>query len=149
MAGERRPQSVNLECHSDDRGYLVPLTNELENVVPEKIKRVYVVGNFGKGTIRGLHFHKKEVKVFYIVRGAAKFVAISPESPEKDMHVCALSDKKPALFIIPPGYANGWISLADDTLLVGLSTSTFEESVKDDIRYDPYKWGDIWSTKPR
>ena len=39
--------------------------------------------------------------------------------------------------------------LEENTLLISLSTSTFEESAKDDFRYDPYEWGDVWSTKAR
>ncbi|MEW6407110.1 MAG: dTDP-4-dehydrorhamnose 3,5-epimerase family protein [Patescibacteria group bacterium] len=144
-----KPQLLNIEFHCDDRGYLVPLTNNLDRTLQKKIKRTYVVGNFSKGVIRGLHFHKKEIKIFYIARGAAKFVAINPKLPKKDFYAHVLSDKKSALFIIPPGYANGWVSLSDNTILISLSTSTFQESVKDDIRFSPYEWGDIWNIRAR
>ncbi|MBU1084657.1 MAG: dTDP-4-dehydrorhamnose 3,5-epimerase family protein [Candidatus Omnitrophota bacterium] len=144
-----RPELVELEFYSDERGYLVPMSNSLSPEMNSAVKRTYIVGNFGKGVIRGMHFHKKETKIFYIAHGAAKFVGINPDSPEDDRHVFVLSDKKPGMVIIPPGYANGWMSLADDTILVALSTSSFEESAKDDKRYDPYQWGDIWSLKAR
>jgi len=143
-----KPVKINLEFHSDDRGYLVPLTNQLERHIEKPVKRVYVVGNFGKGVVRGFHFHKEEIKIFYITKGSAKFVAINPENPE-DKHIFVTGDKCPQLVIIPPGYANGWMSLEDNTILVSLSTSTFEESAQDDMRYDPYKWGDFWTLKAR
>ncbi len=143
-----KPECFNLEIHSDDRGYLVPLTNELSEKIGKPVKRTYIVGNFGRGVVRGLHFHEKEIKIFYIAKGSAKFVAINPENPE-DKHIFVTSDRNPQLVIIPPGYANGWMSLEDGTILVSLSTSTFEESVNDDKRYDPLKWGDFWTLKSR
>lgn len=143
-----KPEKLNLEIYSDDRGWLVPLTNILKEKLEKPVKRVYVVGNFGKGVIRGFHFHKQEIKIFYIARGSAKFVAINPEDPN-DKHIFVTSDKNPELVIIPTGYANGWMSLEENTLLISISTSTFEESAKDDFRYDPYEWGDVWSTKAR
>jgi dTDP-4-dehydrorhamnose 3,5-epimerase-like enzyme len=143
------PQAIKLEYYSDDRGYLVPISNNLEKIVGKKVKRTYVVGNYGKGVIRGFHFHKKEIKIFCIAQGAAKFIALNPSKPENDRYIYTISSRCPQAVIIPPGYANGWVSLEDNTILVALSTSTFKESVKDDMRYDPYKWGDVWSVKAR
>ena len=54
--------------------------------------------------------------------------------------------------MIPPKFANGWISLADDTYLVSMSSRTIDEIRKDndDVRYDPFTWGrDIWEVKAR
>lgn len=143
------PKCVKLEYYSDDRGYLIPASNSVKDLTGRELKRTYVVGNYGKGVVRGFHFHKQEIKIFTIVKGAAKFVAINPENPENDRHIFTISDRCPQLIVIPPGYANGWVSLEDGTLLVALSTSTFEESVKDDMRYDPYKWGDLWKAVAR
>jgi len=145
----KKPECLDIEIYSDDRGYLVPVTNILKDKLNKDIKRVYIAGNFGKGIIRGFHYHKKEIKIFYIAHGSAKFVAINPENPEKDRFIFVTSDRHPNLIIIPPGYANGWMSLENNTILMSISTSTFEESVKDDIRYDPYKWGDVWAVKGR
>jgi len=57
--------------------------------------------------------------------------------------------KKNNLIIVPPLHANGWVSLSDNTILVCASTSTTQESLKDDDRFDPYKWGDVWTVKAR
>jgi len=145
----KKPKCLNLEHYNDDRGYLVPLTNVLKDELDKTIKRVYILGDFGKNIIRGFHYHKKEIKIFYIAHGSAKFVAINPEKPDEDRYIFATSNRYPNLVIIPPGYANGWMSLEDNTILVALSTSTYEESIKDDVRYNPYKWGDVWSVKGR
>ncbi len=144
----KKPEIIDIKTHIDDRGYFVPITNFLKEDLRKSIKRIYLVGNFGKGIIRGFHYHKKEIKIFYIARGAAKFVAINRENPE-DKHVFVTSDKNSQLVIIPPGYANGWISLEEDTILIGISNATFEESVNDDLRFAPYTWGNVWEIKAR
>jgi len=61
------PFVIDQKIHSDDRGFFLPLSNEI-NI---QIKRVYVCGNYGKNVIRGFHFHKKEIKVFNIIKGTA------------------------------------------------------------------------------
>ncbi len=145
---EQNPYAIELEIYDDDRGFLVPLTNKL---LPENIRRVYVVGNFSKGTIRGFHYHFKEIKMFYIIKGSAKFVAINPENPD-EKYEFVITERKPKVVVIPPKYANGWVSLADNTLLVSMSSRTIDEirEDNDDIRYDAFKWGkEIWEVKAR
>jgi dTDP-4-dehydrorhamnose 3,5-epimerase-like enzyme len=142
------PHLIDLEIHDDDRGFLVPLTN---NLLPDDVRRVYICGNFARGVIRGFHYHMKEKKMFYIIKGAAKFIAVNPDDPN-EKYEFIITERKPKLVVIPPKYANGWISLADDTLLVALSSRTIDEirSDDDDIRYDPFKWGrEMWEVKAR
>jgi dTDP-4-dehydrorhamnose 3,5-epimerase len=142
------PSVEQLPVFSDDRGIFVPFVqnNHLEN--RQLIKRVYYVSNYGKGIVRGFHFHNKEWKYFTIVQGAAKFVAVNPEIPQKQFSFVS-SSRKQNIITIPPGFANGWVSLEDTTILLCASTATLEESVQDDMRYDPYTWGDVWSVKGR
>jgi dTDP-4-dehydrorhamnose 3,5-epimerase len=49
---------------------------------------------------------------------------------------------------IPPGYANGFMSLTSDLKLMYFSTSTLDQSAGDDIRYDARYW-DIWDVIER
>jgi dTDP-4-dehydrorhamnose 3,5-epimerase len=112
------------------------------------VKRVYLVHNHAAGTIRGFHLHKIEWKVFVVSQGAAKFVALDPSSPETTFTFVS-SARRPSVIVIPPGYANGWISLEAGTTLVAASTSTFEESLRDDVRLDPHGFGDLWSVRAR
>ena len=149
--GKWKPECTALKVFSDDRGVFVPF---LSNIPGDKktpkvnIKRTYYIYNYGKGIIRGFHFHKKELKYFSIVNGSAKFVAINPEN-DKERYSFVSSSRTPNLIVIPPGYANGWVSLEENTILICTSTSTFEESIKDDKRYDPYTWGDVWTVQGR
>ncbi|MBI2971114.1 MAG: dTDP-4-dehydrorhamnose 3,5-epimerase family protein [Candidatus Aenigmarchaeota archaeon] len=147
------PKLISLEWKVDDRGYLMQLFNADLNV-----KRAYVVGNYAKGTIRGFHGHMKEWKYFCVVKGSVKFVLVQhnvsegvedPEPLREKIHTYVLSDRKPSILVIPPCYYNGWVSLEEGTLLMGMSDRTLAESIDDDYRIDPFTFGDVWSTKPR
>ena len=95
------------------------------------------------------------MKIFTIVSGAAKFITFkvpekladrndpveienfARENPET-IQSWVLSSRHHGVLIIPAYYANGWISLEDNTILVSLSNSRFEEAMHDDIRINPY-----------
>ncbi len=146
-----KPYIKEITPKGDDRGTFVPFLDATNNLPDQEglaIKRMYYVYNYGKGVVRGFHFHQKEWKYFMIVNGAAKFVLINPESPE-EIFTFVSSARKPVLVVVPPGFANGWVSLEDNTVLVCGSTASFDESVADDQRFDPYKWGDVWTIKGR
>lgn len=138
---EGKPKLIVIPAHVDDRGFLWQLFEG------DNIKRAYAVGNFDKGIVRGFHLHREESKWFFIVRGSAKFVTVN----EKDETVqnFVLSEKRPAVLHVPPGYYNGWKPLEADTILIGMSDKTLEESKGDDYRADPLKFGDVWSVKNR
>ncbi|OGM96138.1 MAG: hypothetical protein A3B86_02695 [Candidatus Yanofskybacteria bacterium RIFCSPHIGHO2_02_FULL_38_22b] len=154
----KKPRSIEYPVFADDRGTFAPFINGLEEIAPFQqaqgkpkpliIKRMYYVCNDSKGIVRGFHYHEKEWKFFVIVSGSAKFVALDPKKPAEKFQFVS-SVRKNNLIIIPPFYANGWVSLSDNTILVCASTSTTQESLKDDKRFDPYKWGDVWSVKAR
>ena len=141
-----KPLLINLECYIDDRGFLYQIYGQYKDVFPE-LKRVYVVGNFSKGIIRGFHKHLNEWKGYFVVLGSAKFVTVDEN---KNIATYILSMRKPAVLIVPPNYYHGWVSLEDNTILIGLSNKSLEESLSDDIRIDPFTFGkEIWETKPR
>ena len=142
------PNIKNLQIFDDDRGVFIPMFQNASSLDSKSIQRVYYVYNYGKDSIRGFHYHEKEWKYFTIVSGAAKFIAINPKNP-KEKYEFVSSSRKPTLVTIPPNYANGWISLEENTILVCASSSSLEESVKDDKRFDPYAWGDLWKIIPR
>ena len=67
------PVLLEIQTITDDRGFIIPIT---DNIDKELLGRCYIVENYGKNVIRGLHFHRKEIKIFTIVSGAAKFVTV-------------------------------------------------------------------------
>jgi dTDP-4-dehydrorhamnose 3,5-epimerase-like enzyme len=141
-----KPEQIDVRCHVDDRGFLYQIYGNYSSKFPD-VKRIYVVGNFSKGTIRGFHKHMEEWKCYFVVNGSAKFVLVNED---KNISTYTLSSKNPSLLIVPPKYSHGWISLEDNTLLIGLSNKSLEESLKDDFRMDPFTFGkDVWKVKPR
>ncbi len=133
----------------DDRGE-VQFVNEFAFA---GVKRFYTLANHRQGFVRAWHAHRHEAKYVTVLRGAAVIGAVAIDdwdSPAKEaeIHRYVLSASKPAVLYIPPGHANGSMSLTDDALLVFFSTSTLEESADDDVRYDARYW-DIWDVEER
>ena len=126
---------------ADDRGS-VAFVNDFGF---QNVKRFYTVTNFRAGFVRAWHAHRKESKYVTVLQGAAVVGAVAIDdwegpSREARVHRHVLSAVRPAVLFIPAGYANGFMSLTDDTKLMFFSTSTLEESGGDDIRYDARYW---------
>jgi dTDP-4-dehydrorhamnose 3,5-epimerase len=133
----------------DDRGSLA----FVNAFAFEGVKRFYVVSNHRAGFVRAWHAHKQEGKFVMAVVGSAIVGAVKIDNwdhPSKDLpvHRFVLSAEKPAILQIPPGYANGFMTLTYDAKLVFYATASVEDSRKDDIRYDAYYW-DPWKIVER
>jgi len=117
------------------------------------VRRAYLVSNHRSGFVRAWHGHKKEAKYVSVVKGAALIGAVKVDdwgAPSPDLKVISytISEKSPSVLFIPAGYANGFMSLTDDTKLIFFSTSTLEESQGDDYRFDARLWN-IWDVEER
>ena len=111
------------------------------------------LAQFARGFIRAWHAHKKEAKYVMVVSGAALVGAVQIDdwdNPSRDaqVHRHVLSARAPSVLFIPAGYANGFMSLAEDTKILFFSTRTLEESLGDDIRYDARYWNP-WTVEER
>lgn len=117
------------------------------------VKRFYVVSNHRAGFVRAWHAHKYAAKYVYVVQGAALVGAVAIdnfETPSKDTKVYryVLSTHKPSVLYIPPGYANGAMTLTPDAKIIYFATDTMEETKNDDYRYEARYW-DIWNVEER
>jgi len=133
----------------DDRG-VVSFVNDFRF---NGVKRFYLVENHQSHRVRAWHAHKKEVKYVMAFIGSALVCAVSIVNwrrPRKDtpIHRFVLSAAKPAILAIPAGYANGWMSLTPDAKLMFLSTTTVEQSQKDDYRFSARYWNP-WKVEER
>lgn len=133
----------------DDRGE-VGFVNDFNF---QGVKRFYTLKNYRAGFVRAWHGHKKEGKYLYVTKGSAIIAAVQIDNwdkPSKDLPVArhVLSDKQPSLLYIPPGYANGSMSLEEDTRIMVFSTSSLEESKGDDFRYHGRYWNP-WEVEER
>ena len=134
---------------TDDRGE-VSFVNDFKF---KDVKRFYCVQNHKSGFIRAWHAHKKEAKYVSVISGSALIGAVKIddwENPSKDNQTFRyiLSSKQPSILYIPQGYANGFMSLNNDTILIFYSTTSLEESLDDDYRFDSRFW-DIWNVIER
>ena len=125
----------------DDRGE-VGFVNEFDM---NSVRRFYSVCNHRTGLVRAWHGHKKEKKFITVVNGAAIVAAVlidNWQNPSKDLYIhrYVLSAKKPSVLFIPNGYANGSMTLKENTKLIVFSSSTLEESEGDDIRFEADYW---------
>lgn len=119
----------------------------------EGVRRFYVVGNHRSGFVRAWHGHRREAKYVTCVSGAAVVGAVKIDnwdSPNAALTPSryVLSAVRPAMLYIPPGYANGFRSLTDDTRLVIFSTASMEEASEDDVRWEARYW-DCWEVLER
>jgi len=135
-------QTFSGEAFVDDRG-IVSFVNGLNLA---KWKRFYFVENHKIGFVRAWHGHKFESKLIIPVNGIVQVSAVAIENwenPNKNLkpenHF--LSSSKPVAMYIPGGYANGFKSLTENSKLLIFSSSSLDESIKDDYRF---QW-DYWN----
>lgn len=143
------PKFVDGKFHLDDRGYL-EFCNDLD-LTP--FVRFYIIENSSESFVRAWHGHKEEAKAFVCLRGEFKVAAVkvadfnNPDVTEQ-AQVFHLGSKKPGGLVVPPGYANGTMNYSRDSRLLVFSSSTVEESMQDDFRFDWRTW-DVWTSEYR
>jgi dTDP-4-dehydrorhamnose 3,5-epimerase-like enzyme len=143
------PVLIKGDLAIDDRGE-VGFVNDFDFA---GVKRFYTVKNHCRGFVRAWHAHRAEAKYVTVLEGDALVGAVQIDNWEKPSPKAAvtryvLSARKPSVLYIPPGYANGFMSLTDDARLIFYSTATLAESQGDDIRYASRLW-DIWNVEER
>ena len=145
----KEPTIISGGCSVDDRGML-----SFVNGFPlENYKRFYTVSNHTKGFIRAWHGHLLESKTFFILKGSVLACAVKMTDkiqPDKAQEVkkFVLSSQNPAALHIPAGFANGFMSLTDDALILVFSNTTLIESQDDDYRF-PFDYWNPWEIVQR
>jgi dTDP-4-dehydrorhamnose 3,5-epimerase-like enzyme len=143
------PELIRGGVAADDRGR-VYFANELDLAL---CRRLYFVENFSPGTVRAWHAHRRERKWVLAVSGAALACCVEIDdwetpSVEAEMHRFVLDAANPSVLVVPPGYANGAMSLAPATKLLYLSDQPLEASLDDDVRF-PARYWDPWQVTER
>ena len=126
----------------DDRGFL-RFVNDFNF---EGVKRFYQVENHSKNFVRAWHGHDREGKYVYVPKGSALVGAVNMATEE--IFKTIITSQSPSVLFIPPGYANGFKTLEEGTIVMFFSTSTLNESKGDDIRFDYDNWN-IWEENYR
>ena len=130
----QEPTLIKGGLATDDRG-TVSFVNDFSF---QGVKRFYAIENHRAGFVRAWHGHRHEGKYLLCVRGSAVVGAVKIDdwqNPSKDLKPArfVISETNPSLLAIPPGYANGIMSLTDDTKIMVFSTSALSDSLTDDI----------------
>ena len=126
----------------DDRGYFTAINFE------SGMKRAYLIRNHKAGIIRAFHGHKKEEKTLYCIKGAFKVICISMNN--REWKSFTITEKGNNMLKIPSKVYNGFVSLTDNSELLVLSSSTFEESKGDDFRIPYDALGkEVWRVEHR
>ncbi len=128
----------------DDRGEL----RFINDFGFANIKRFYQVENHCINFVRAWHGHRREAKYVYVASGSALVGVVKMDEEDAKPFKFILSASKPQVLYIPPGYANGFMNLEDNTIVQFFSNMTLEESKDDDIRFPYEKWH-IWSVDHR
>lgn len=136
----------------DDRGYFMESFNEREFEALQKVKFVQDNESMSKkGVLRGLHFQRPphvQAKLVRVITGSVFDVAVdlrlsSPTYGNYFGHV--LSDKNKLQLFIPAGFAHGFLSLEDNTIVNYKCSDYYYKDVEDSIRWNDEQLGIQWA----
>lgn len=136
-----KPKLINGNRIYDNRGS-VRFNNELNF---KNIKRFYTVHNYTKNFVRAWHGHMKEEKYISCIKGTfqisiVKIDNIKKPNKKNPINTFYLNESNNNFVYVPKGYANGSMSLENNSELLIFSTSSIKESLNDDIRFKQDYW---------
>lgn len=140
-----KPSFIDLALHEDDRGFVYCVGDKIGEL---GIKRIYTVENYVRGQVRAWHGHLNGDTYLHCITGSVKVGALNL-SDTNQVVTGVLSARRPRLFKVPAGWANGAESLTDVTRLLVLSTLSFDEVKLDDKRLPWDIVPSIWGVKNR
>jgi len=142
---------VPLVAHADDRGYLIEILRQTDEHFT-RFGQLYMVGNFSKGVIRAWHKHNVLWDWFFISHGAAKF-ALKDDRKDREsfgrIENFVISQRNPAVLVVPPGVYHGWMSLEDDTQLISTASEVYNRENPDEVRVPPDAFDYAWEVEGR
>lgn len=102
-----------------------------------------------KGVLRGLHFQKAnpQGKLVRVTRGRVFDVAVDirPRSATYRQWVgVELSERSPAMFYVPEGFAHGFLTLEDDTDFLYKCTTFYDASDEGSVIWNDPEIGIDW-----
>lgn len=131
------------------RGVLMEVLRADEPLFTKFGQSVFTI-SYGRGTIKGFHWHRKQDDLWFIASGKARVVLydMRDDSPTKnETQVIEAGTRDYKLIFIPHGVAHGYKVLTDDPLmLVYHVTEVYDPSNPDEGRIaynDPligYNW---------
>lgn len=136
---------LDLERHEDERGFFARTfcRQEFEaHGLDPHVSQCSLSYNRRKGTLRGMHWQAepaRESKLVRVVRGAIHDVIVDcrPGSPTFGRHAAVeLSAENRRSLYVPPLFAHGFQTLADDTEILYQMSSEFAPEHARGFRHD-------------
>lgn len=143
-----KPEILKIRSYADFRGWLsVPVDQKIDFQVVQ-INQGYSKKAF---TLRGLHYQEEpysQAKLVCCLHGAIFSVAVDIRPSESFGYAYGevLSFENQKQMLIPRGFAHGYLTLEDDTLMQWCVDNHFCSSAARSIRFDDP--GLIWQTEP-
>jgi dTDP-4-dehydrorhamnose 3,5-epimerase len=106
-----------------------------------------------KGAIRGLHFQAppfEQGKLVRVIAGAVRDVVVDirKNSPSYGQHFAIdLTAENQLMFWIPPGFAHGFETLADNTIFLYKCTNLYHKESEGGLLWNDPALGIQWQTK--
>ena len=127
----------------DERGFFME-SFRADELAALGIDGVFVQDNHSKSkkdVFRGLHFQwdKPQGKLIRVTRGAAMFVEldIRHDSPTLGKHIkVELNEENKNILWVPPGFANGFLALEDNTDVLYKCTAVWNGKAEGSIRWN-------------
>lgn len=144
---------VDLERREDERGFFARSFCSQEFAaqgLPSNFVQCNISYNRARGTLRGLHFQlepRPEGKLVRCTLGAAYDVVVDlrKDSPTYCQHIgVEISAANRLAVYVPPGFAHGFQSLADDTELLYQMTEYYVPELAAGVRWDDAAFGIRW-----
>jgi dTDP-4-dehydrorhamnose 3,5-epimerase len=144
---------LDIEKIEDNRGFNARAVCQREfstHGMTSQFVQGNILYNKTKGTLRGFHFQTPpcaETKLFRCIRGAVYDVIIDMrrESPTyKKWFGVELTATNYRMLYLPGNFAQGFITLADDTELFYLVSEFYSPGHERGIRYDDPQFGVVW-----
>ena len=143
---------VEPRVFGDDRGYF------FESFNAEKFREAGLQTQFlqdnqslsSRGVLRGLHFQRPphaQGKLVRVIKGAVLDVAVDIRkgSPTYGQHhKLELNEENKLQFYIPPGFAHGFATLADDTVFCYKCTDLYHPETEGSIAWNDPDLGIDW-----
>jgi len=130
------PKIIKTKCYSDSRGYLQEIYLKKSY---KKDFKFSLITSSKKNVFRGFHFQtkKQQVKLLYLVKGKILDIVIDLRKKSKTFgRAFKFKLKEKNILYIPKGFAHGYLSLANESILIYYMTNYRDYKSESGIKWN-------------
>lgn len=148
---------LQFRAHLDSRGALVRVFDDAVMAASHVIfSPNYALASVNPtlGTLRGMHFQRGnagEMRLMTCVSGAVHNISVDLRRDSATFLTCEVNVLTAAdghAILVPPGCANGWMTLEDNTTLCYQISGGYSPAASTGIRFDDPAFSLQWPMKP-